>query len=183
MLRSIGNKPKNEDRSLTGRLLDCHARIRETLELAQKLAAPPRASDEQIAEAAERVRRYFTRALPMHVRDEEESILPRLARKDEAGALERMRAEHREHDALVAALVKVSRELREAPARWEELRGPLGTATSALREEMLRHLEEEEKEIFPLLASLGADESARILEEMETRRAEGGGGGGRGRSR
>src|SRR5580700_10755402 len=65
MVHSIGTKPRGDDRSLLGRLLDCHARIREMLALGRKLAGEPQPRDEEIAELSERVGRYFKRALPM----------------------------------------------------------------------------------------------------------------------
>src|SRR5262245_33770389 len=78
MLRTLGKGPKKQDRTLLGRLHDCHERIREMTTLATRLGSDPRPSDEEIVEAAERVQRYFSRSLPNHVHDEETSISPRL---------------------------------------------------------------------------------------------------------
>jgi hemerythrin-like domain-containing protein len=188
MLHSIGTKRshKHDDRSLLGRLLDCHARILEMLALARRVSEEPRPPDGEIAEAADRVRRYFKRALAQHVRDEEESILPRLASAGVAKeALERMRQEHQAHDPLVASLVAACEELRDAPARWEDLRSRVRAGADGLEAVMRVHLEEEERDVFPLLAT-ALDEAAReqIVVEMQARRdADGGGGGGRGRGR
>ncbi len=187
MLRNIGMGPRREDPSLLGRLLDCHARIREMLALAGRLAEEPRPGDDEIVEAAERVRRYFQRSLRLHVEDEEESILPRLLERapDAAAALERMHAEHEEHETLVASLVECCDRLREDPARWQEIHEALGRHAAELGAEMEVHLAEEEKDVFPRIASaLDETTCAQIVEEMQRRRdAEGGGGGGRGRGK
>jgi iron-sulfur cluster repair protein YtfE (RIC family) len=172
-MKSIGKKGKDPDRSVRGRLLDCHARIREMLELASRLASPPRAPDDEIAATAARVARYFTRGLPMHVRDEEDSLLPRLAPFDDSGALERMRAEHRDHDPLVDALVALAGSLADAPATWDVLCEELLGITSALAREMLPHLDAEERAVLPLLAKLDEAAEAAIAEEMEARREKG----------
>ncbi len=170
MLHPLGTKPKDGRRDLLSRLLDCHARIRETLSLANELASEPRAPDQEIATSAEAVCRYFQLALPMHTRDEEESIAPRLDAV--AGAsLGRMKGEHRAHEPLVEALVAHCEALRAAPARWAEMRAPLAASVDALSRELLAHLEEEERDIFPLLTTtLDEPARARIVEEMQARR-------------
>ncbi len=184
MLHSIGRGPKDDDRTLAGRLLDCHARIRSMTELACRIAETPRPDDQELEEAARRVRRYFRRALPMHVRDEEESILPRLVAcaPDARPALERMRREHAEHEALVERVVAACEAIMSDPARSEDVRAALATDAARLAEAFDVHLREEEDDVFPLLAS-ALDDDARhaIVLEMERRReADGGGGGGGG---
>lgn len=182
MLRAIGRGPKKEDRSLLGRLLDCHERIREMTSLALRLGSDPRASEGEIAEAASRVHRYFSRSLPNHVRDEEESIAPRLARSIPAAAraLDLMRDEHRDHEAHLERLLGSCETLASEPSKWSELRGELRHHAERLQSAFTAHLEAEERDVFPKIAELGPEAEAEILREMEARR-EGGGGRGAGR--
>lgn len=198
MLHAIGKKSagggaggqSDVGDDLEQRLLDCHARIREMTALAKRLASEPKASAEDRAEAAARVRRYFTRALPLHVRDEEESIHPRLANAggDVARALARMKSEHGEHESHVAALVEACGRIADDASedRWSATRGDVLAAAEALESAFVTHLAEEEAEIFPLLmTALDAAARAAIVAEMQDRRdrTEGGGGGRRGQGR
>ena len=52
-------------------LLECHQRIRAFLDLADRLGPPGPDPAQAVADAAARVHRYFTLALPLHARDEE----------------------------------------------------------------------------------------------------------------
>ena len=117
MLHSLGKKPERDARDVVTRLVDCHARIREMNALAARLAFEEGASDAERSETATRVSRYFTRALPLHVRDEEDSIAPRLAAlsADVAAALDRMRADHEAHEAEVSALVAACDAIAKSP--------------------------------------------------------------------
>src|ERR1700722_11085910 len=125
MPHSIGDRPKDGDRTLLARLLDCHSRIREMLGVARNLAQDLSAEEDEIQAVAERLHRYFTRALPMHTKDEEESIGPRLMKPEARAALERMTREHREHEGLVRALVGICEKLANAPSRVTELSSEL----------------------------------------------------------
>ena len=75
MLLTIGRRRQAVD--LPDLLLDCHERIRHFSTLAVRLAREDASDDERRGVAAG-VARYFEQALPLHVRDEDESILPRL---------------------------------------------------------------------------------------------------------
>jgi hemerythrin-like domain-containing protein len=184
MLHSSRENPNDGDRTLLDRLLDCHDRIREMLSRARELGQRPSDDEDETRAAAERIQRYFTRALSMHTKDEEESISPRLMKPAARGALERMEHEHREHEKLVAALVAACKRVADAPSRRSALAPELLLAVDALEPPMLAHLEEEERDVFPLLASLDAEAHQHIFNEMEGRReADGGGGRGAGRRR
>lgn len=163
---------------MAGQLLSCHERIREMTALASQLASEPRAPNDEIADTADRVRRYFVRSLPNHERDEEESILPRLEKRSPelAAHLARMRAEHAEHRPHVKALVSCCEVLEMAPQEWENVRGELREHAAKLKELFAVHLEEEERDIFP---HLKFDDEDAVLAEMSARREGGGGGGGR----
>src|SRR5512138_2428637 len=107
MLTRLGPPPPGGD--VVDALLDCHQRIREFTSLAVRLAGARGLPDEEIRDAAARVHRYFSVALPLHARDEEESLLPRLEGLDPDvdRELAEMMREHAEHgdptDRVVAA--------------------------------------------------------------------------------
>jgi hemerythrin-like domain-containing protein len=160
-----------ESEGLVARLLECHSRIREMLAMGQGI--DKLGSAEETRAAAERLGRYFTRGLPFHTRDEEESILPLLVAPELAPALDRMHREHLEHDALVQRIVASCRDLRDAPSRWQESRIAVAAAAGALAPLMATHLAQEERDLFPAIEQLSDDVQARILEEMDARRAAG----------
>jgi iron-sulfur cluster repair protein YtfE (RIC family) len=167
-------EPDERPRDAVDLLLDCHARIRSFHGLAVKLADTASPTPDEITGAAASVIRYFTLALPLHVDDEERSILPRLRGRDPAldQALEAMRAEHRDIESGLAQVVHLCAQLRDAPARHAELRGALSRAAHALDGAWLRHLGAEEALVFPAMrALLDADAMRAILAEMRGRRA------------
>ncbi len=181
MLHDMGKKAERDPNDVVTRLVDCHARIREMLALAGTLATSAATADER-AETAGRVRRYFRRALPFHVRDEEDSIAPRLASApaEVASALARMTREHATHDALVDALVATCEAMMDTPEGWAEIAPELGARAAALGAALAPHLEAEERVIFPAIAALGEEPRAAIAAEMNARREADGGGRGRG---
>ena len=69
MLMKIGKNKGENSAELGDRIVDCHARIRNFLSVARRLAASPNAPAQEIKEAANGVRRYFTESLPRHVVD------------------------------------------------------------------------------------------------------------------
>jgi len=151
------------------RLVDCHARIRSFCALARRLSAGGPAAGTR--EAAEQLHRYFSIALPLHVRDEDESVRPRLERIADPvvdAALAAMSAEHVEADAGLAELL----EQWSAIAREPSDARCLATAGRAawLDAYMLRHLEAEETRIFPALDRLPRAEHDAIVAEMQARR-------------
>jgi iron-sulfur cluster repair protein YtfE (RIC family) len=156
---------------LVGHLLACHERIRRFVALAAK-AGEAAAAPAEIGEACAAVERYFERALPLHVEDEERSIVPRLiGRRDDVDeALRTMETQHRAHDALIAELLVASRSLRASPAdrtARERLRG----AAVRLAADLEPHLELEERIVFPALRTLLRPEQlAEIRQEQRARR-------------
>jgi iron-sulfur cluster repair protein YtfE (RIC family) len=151
-------------------LLECHARIRTFAALAVRLATAP-ASESELADAAARVHRYFTEALPLHVADEERSVAPRLRRlaPDTALALDRMEREHRAHDSLLAILIPAWASLRSEPGAKTSLAADAAHLQSLLEE----HLAAEERLVIPALARLPADELRALVDEIRARRLRG----------
>jgi iron-sulfur cluster repair protein YtfE (RIC family) len=155
-------------------LLECHARIRAFLDLARRIADAIEADDATLSDAAARVHRYFTEALPLHAEDEERSILPRLRGLDaqiDAELLE-MSREHSEHAGPLGALVDACRALAADPGRHAEVAPAIAAAARALEEHFVRHLRREEDVIFPAVRRLlDAAADAAIVREIRARRA------------
>src|SRR5215475_8091586 len=124
-------------------LLECHERIRNFLGLACKLGKAQEPAMDEIRDAASRVTRYFSEALPLHVADEEQSILPRLSGRsvelDET--LQSMHSEHLEHDAQLQTLLATCSTLRASPEKLDELRPTLSSTATTLEKEFTTHLE------------------------------------------
>jgi hemerythrin-like domain-containing protein len=153
MLTSIGKRGSDEARTMRDLLTDCHGRIRRFCALGKRLAeSGPR---EQVRDAAAELERYFALALPLHVRDEDESVRPRLERLDDPAvraALATMSAEHAAADAPIAELVERWRAIAGEPtdARCHDT----ARAAAWLDEHMTRHLRDEETILFPALDRL-----------------------------
>ncbi|MCG3172175.1 MAG: hypothetical protein GMKNLPBB_00321 [Myxococcota bacterium] len=157
---------------LLSSLLACHERIRGFVNLAVTIGERPDSSAEETMEASLRCERYFREALPLHVADEESSILPRLRGKhpDLDAALETMHSQHAEHEPLLAEFLEKLRRVHAAPGD-APLREPLRLMALRLRDEFGRHLSIEEEVIFPGLERwLDAAERAQILAEIRQRR-------------
>jgi iron-sulfur cluster repair protein YtfE (RIC family) len=154
-------------------LLECHERIRSFLALAGRIAKEGPSEPAAVPDAAARVRRYFVEALPLHARDEEESILPRLRGLDPEvdEALEDMAREHREHERPLGELVAACEELARAPGRLPNLAPIVARATAELEQHFALHLGREEAVVFPAIRRLldGAADAAIVREIRERR--------------
>jgi iron-sulfur cluster repair protein YtfE (RIC family) len=170
---AIGSRPRSGPSGLVELLLDCHARIRTFVDLAERIAVTPALPKTDIREAAHAVRRYFTEALPLHVADEERTVLPRLVGLDPSldAALELMRREHRAHGPHVSALIAICLELEAEPGRHAALRAPLMSTTTLLRCDFDSHLETEETLIFPAITQWLVDQQETMLTELRGRRS------------
>jgi len=171
MLVNIG--PLKEPADIVDLLTECHERIRTFISLAVRLATSEGTSDADIRDAATRVTRYFSEALPLHVADEEESILPRLQGKTAEldATLSEMHSEHNDHEPQVETLLNLCRTLKESPERLNELRSELVTCATALQQDFLNHLDKEEKMILPAIKQLStAEERDAMLRELRARR-------------
>src|SRR5215471_4934129 len=143
MLIQIG--PSKEPSDVVDLLLECHERIRSFAGLACRLADTREASHDEIRNAATRITRYFSEALPLHVADEEQSILPRLSGRTTEldAALKGMHQEHLEHEPQLNTLVELCRQLQASPERHDELRHSLLSTASMLEKLFSTHLERE----------------------------------------
>lgn len=155
-------------------LADCHARIRYFADLAVRLAEGE-SCPVDAAEAAARIRRYFTEAYPLHLADEHDSVLPRLrARAPEVEPLlQRLELEHRCLDAKLPELLDVCDGLESGDAtRCREAVQKLRMLGECMHTLLYAHLENEEQQLFPLLREkLTAEDVDAIRGEFRERRA------------
>jgi hemerythrin-like domain-containing protein len=171
MLIQIGSGKDPSD--IVDLLLECHGRIRSFIGLTSRLATVERLSHDEIRDAAMRITRYFSEALPLHVADEEQTILPRLSgRSAELDAtLQTMHREHREHEPQLQLLLDTCKTLHSSPERLDDLRQTLLGAASALEAAFIAHLEEEERSILPAIRTLLTSEERDVmLSELRSRR-------------
>jgi iron-sulfur cluster repair protein YtfE (RIC family) len=143
---------------VVSRLLECHERIRRFTAMATRLAGALEAPAAQVVEAAAQLERYFATALPLHVADEDGTVLPRLLAAGPDGpvreALEQMEQEHRLIDALLLPQLEAWRRLQAQPGQLPALAPGLVERALRLGEAMEPHLQREERIVFPALERL-----------------------------
>lgn len=167
-LRKTAQRPA----TLVDLLLACHGKIRHFTEVARaagELVAPPAA----LVEACDSAHRYFAEALPLHVADEEQSLLPRLVGRDPAldQALFAMQAEHEAHAAGITALLAALRSVACAPEDGA-LRRALACAALQTAALFAPHLQAEEQHVFPALHRLLSEaEQQAVIGELRARRS------------
>lgn len=153
-------------------LVDCHARIRHFSAMAIAFAEVE-APEHEIADAAERLHRYFAHALPLHAEDEDRSVLPRLRGRDAAldARLEQMHAEHERIYALLAPQLQAWQALSRKPDQLRAEAARLAPLARELQSLFEQHLEGEEQHIFPALQRyLDRAELGAIEQEIRERR-------------
>ena len=171
MLTRLGKPPAPGD--AVDLLLECHRRIRDFLGLAGRLAEAAVEPAEAVADAASRVHRYVTLALPLHAQDEERSIAPRLQGREPAldAELEVMVREHREHEPPLLVLVEACERLARDPGRRAGLAEVVRHATGNLARHFAAHLAREEEVVFPAVRRLlDATADAAVVQEIRLRR-------------
>jgi hemerythrin-like domain-containing protein len=156
---------------LRGLLMECHERIRRFTLLACTIGVRPDGRPEDLHAMIDGVERYFTEALPLHVADEDQSLLPRLRGLDPAldVALERMSTEHASHLAPLDELLAALRRVRATPGD-AEAHAHLIWVAGDLEASLLAHLRHEEAEILPAIDRLDAATQAEIVAELRARR-------------
>jgi hemerythrin-like domain-containing protein len=153
-------------------LLACHERIRGFCALALKLARLEEVPPHERAEAAARLERYFSQALPRHVEDEDLSLAPRVLAAGPSPAvllaLLEMTRQHAELDRILATLLPAWRAVAAAPGRCPvELAGD----SERLAAHMEAHLRLEEGVVFPAARTLlPPEETKAVLTELRARR-------------
>jgi hemerythrin-like domain-containing protein len=133
--------------------------------------------NEEHRRAVEVALEYFRTAAPRHTADEEESLFPLLRASGEPDAREAMRIVQtleEEHSAANVAHAEVE-SLYQQWIRVGQLPAPetrkLSQTLHELREVYRRHIEVEDREIFPLAGKLlNREQLAQIGKEMARRR-------------
>jgi hemerythrin-like domain-containing protein len=164
--------PAPIDESPMQLLLACHGRIRKYLKICWQLGEAGLQDLEAIQNSARDSAKYFLEALPLHMLDEHDSIMPRLSglspRMD--AALARMQLEHLLEEDTVRELVGYCETLSGAPLRLEAIREDLRQCVRRLTVTLESHLSGEEREIFPALLDLPIAVQTEIVAEMRARR-------------
>jgi Uncharacterized conserved protein len=150
-------------------LTACHDKVRRFASLCGRLAehTARHGADGQARTAAAGIVRYFTVAAPLHHADEEADLFPALRGLGEDVLTATMQALEDDHEALDA--------LWEQARPWLEAvqQGSAGAAPAALAQfaaRYLRHIEREEREVFPFAARLPKPTLRAIGQRMAQRR-------------
>jgi hemerythrin-like domain-containing protein len=128
------------------------------------------AAAERDIETASHVCAFFARQVRRHEEDEEATLFPRLVaagpRSELRESVERLTAQHREHESLQARLEEAVAGRTEGDV-WSEL----ATVAALLQQAYRAHLEEEESHVFPAARKvLDTDALEAMSREMDARR-------------
>lgn len=164
--------PAPMDESPMHLLLACHERIRKYLKICWRLGEAELHDLEAIQNSARDAATYFLEALPLHMLDEHDSIMPRLSGLSPAmdAALARMQREHLLEEDTVRELIGHCELLSESPLRLESIREDLRQCVRRLTVTLESHLSGEEREIFPALQDLPEAVQTEMVAEMRARR-------------
>jgi hemerythrin-like domain-containing protein len=151
--------------------LDCHERIRRFVGGLERMVELDDLADPRVPAAATQAARYFREGLTRHAADEDHSLAPRMrgagAADDVRDALDGMTREHGEMDALLPALLADLDALGAGRPQSSTFRSEARVFSALL----LRHIEVEERVIFPAMGCLTAADRTAMLGEMAARRA------------
>jgi iron-sulfur cluster repair protein YtfE (RIC family) len=164
--------PRADERDVVDLMLECHERIRSFSAMAVRLATTD-ADDREVGEAAAAIRRYFAEALPLHVADEDEDLVPLLAGHDPDvdAALAELSAEHLAHAPDVGRLVEICDEIARDPRRRAVRSAELAALADRISKAFAIHLEREERVVFPALRTRPEAERDALRAKVRARRA------------
>jgi iron-sulfur cluster repair protein YtfE (RIC family) len=150
-------------------LAACHARIRTFTAGLARTAALPSLDDPRVPPAAAQAHRYFAEGLPLHARDEDESLAPRLRRvaPETAPLLDELAHDHEEIDRCLATLLPL---LAALVAGRRADHASLRVASDRLDALLLPHIAREEAELFPRCAELSEADRTAFAQELHARR-------------
>lgn len=179
MLTQIGAKPESDFSEPLGMLSDCHKRIqyflKDLVRLAEGTSNATLDLDRRVA--LERALRYFRESAPRHTADEEESLFPRLrAMNDERlhsawVKIEQLQKDHERADVAHRIVDGIGVRWLEDGVIDAEDTDRLKANLHALSELYERHLAVEDKEIFPIAATvLSANDRIEMGRQMASRR-------------
>ncbi len=163
----------------TGLLSDCHRRVEMFMGALQVVAdVCDQPLTGEVRRALDLALRYFREAAPKHTADEEQSLFPRLRQIDNPelqialAHLDALEEDHRWAEPLHDIVDLIGTEFLTkgelSPAKARDFRD----AVSQLAEMYRRHIEVEDKQVFPVAARVvSAELKAEIAKEMAARRA------------
>ena len=148
----------------------CHDKMLAHCDLLDALVAQARSGelDDAARQAARDITRYFTSSAPLHHRDEEQDLFPRINRQSLriAELVHNLKREHQELDTLWQTLAP---ELQRIPG--DGFSAAFLEAAGMFCELSRQHIKRENMELLPLLASsLSRQELGYIGESMAQRR-------------
>lgn len=177
----IGAKPDAGFDDPLGMLRDCHRRIERFLEIVCVVVARAhgREMTQEERAAIQAALSYFRAGGVRHTRDEEDSLFPRMraagidpVELEKVGGLEH---DHRDADHLHAEVDRLYTLWLEKGILEPSDERALGSATNQLKALYSRHIEIEEKQVFPRAAeNLDRAAIAEMGQEFRARRASGG---------
>ncbi len=158
-------------------LLEAHEHLRHFAELATRLGHSRGVPPTELSQSASRIIRYFTLGLPLHLEDEDDSLLPHLlATAPPLEALQALWELSRQHEALervVDELVPLWGTVRDRPEQHLALSEKLVVGGRRLQVLLEEHLSLEEQRLFPLArARLSEETLQRIAREILDRRGQ-----------
>jgi hypothetical protein len=160
------------DDDVVASLSECHARMRTFLEGMVRIAGLDDLGDPRVAPTAARCARYFREAFPLHGRDEDESVAPRLrAHAAGAGVVDALARATEEHGVMDEELTRILPVLEAlagggTPVRTDAFRADVASFSARLT----AHLALEEAVVLPAIAALPAPVRAAVRSEMRARR-------------
>ncbi len=148
----------------------CHQKMLAQCDLLDAVVAQARSGelDDAARKATQDITRYFSSSAPLHHRDEEEDLFPRINRQSLriAELVHNLKREHQELDVLWETLAP---ELRRIPG--DGFSAAFLEAAGRFCELSRQHVNRENMELLPLLASsLSQQELGYIGEAMAQRR-------------
>lgn len=156
----------------------CHERVERSLALLARLLQHlhDKGWDEQGAQAARDVVRYFDLAAPLHHQDEELHVFPPLLAAGDQAVCAVVRRLQQDHVAMegnwARARVALHRVAEPAPGDWVPLTSAELSNLRAFAEPYARHIEDEEQLVYPAAqAALGESALKTMSADMTARRS------------
>jgi len=162
----------------TGLLSDCHRRIETFMASLEAVAAlSNRELTDEMSRSLDSALRYFRDAAPKHTADEEESLFPRLRQAaspelhSTLNRLNQLQEDHRWAELLHATVDQLGNRYLEQRRLLPEEAKRFRHAIDQLSEMYQRHIELEDREVFPAAARLLTPQAKReVANEMKARR-------------
>ena len=173
----IGPPPDNDFHNPLGLLSDCHRRIERFLDAlvtVAEQAKPTKLSSLHRRTLAHSLT-YFREAAPLHVKDEEDSLFPRLQNEPNARRaldwLKHLQAEHEQADLWHLEIECLGQEWLSDGTLSEQKRRRFLHLVKSLYELYVIHIKLEEERVFPLASVVLSPEQVTLIGyEMASRR-------------